>query len=197
MTFPRHSHRGFTLPEVLVSMAILLVVIGIAVSCQMYGLRMFEFVKPKLSASDDARRVIGALIADVRQARTVRVGTGSASSFVEVQPNFQQRGNALQVHHTPDTNLFTRYYWDGTDQKLKRLSNLAPVPVPIAHSVSNELVFSCEDFAGRVLTNNHNNRVIAVTLQFYQIQYPKTPIGPGNFYDFYQVQTKITRRTLL
>ena len=47
-----------------------------------------------------------------------------------------------------------------------------------------------------VLTNNENNRVIGLTLQFYQIQYPVIRIGPGELYDFYQLRTKITRRTL-
>jgi len=32
-------------------------------------------------------------------------------------------------------------------------------------------------------------------LQFFQIQYPIIRIGPGNYYDFYQLSTKITKRT--
>ena len=66
----------------------------------------------------------------------------------------------------------------------------------VANSISNQLVFTSEDYSGTVLTNNENNRVIAVTLQFFQLQYPTIRIGPGSIYDFYQLRTKITRRTV-
>jgi hypothetical protein len=58
------------------------------------------------------------------------------------------------------------------------------------------MVFTSEDFAGNVLNNNLNNRVIGVTLQFYQLEAPPVLIGPGSLYDFYQLRTKITRRAL-
>ena len=58
-------------------------------------------------------------------------------------------------------------------------------------------IFRCEDYAGVLQSNSFNNRVIAMELNFYQIQYPKTPVGPGNYYDFYRLRAKITRRTLL
>jgi hypothetical protein len=66
----------------------------------------------------------------------------------------------------------------------------------VANSISNNLVFSAEDYSGSILTNNENNRVIGVTLAFFQLQYPSIPIGPGSIYDFYQLRTKITRRTV-
>jgi hypothetical protein len=58
------------------------------------------------------------------------------------------------------------------------------------------MVFTAEDYAGNVQLNNFNNRVIGVTLQFFQLQTPTVPIGPGCLYDFYQLRTKITRRAL-
>ena len=194
---PQRRTAAFTLTEIMVSMVILLIIMGIALSCQMYGLRMFEFVKPKLSASDDARRAVGRLIDEVRSATTVRVGNGSLSSFAEVAPNSPQRGNAIQITLGTNASQFVRYYRDPADQKLKSMTNGATVPIIVAHSISNQVVFTSEDFAGRVLTNNQNNRVIGVNLEFYQIQYPTTRVGPGNFYDAYQLRTKITRRNLL
>ena len=56
------------------------------------------------------------------------------------------------------------------------------------------MVFSSEDYTGAVLRSNINNRVISLTLQFYQLQYPTVSIGPGQLYDFYQLRTKITPR---
>ena len=177
-------------------MAVLLIIMGIALSCQMYGLRMFEFVKPKVSASDDARRAVGRLVEEVRSANIIRVGNGGASSFAEAGANLPQLGNAIQIYPTADTNRFVRYYRD-IDQSLKLVTNEAGTPVVVAQAISNQVVFTSEDFGGRVLTNRQNNRVVGLTLQFYQIHYPNTPVGPGNFYDYYELRTKITRRTLL
>jgi hypothetical protein len=47
-----------------------------------------------------------------------------------------------------------------------------------------------------VLTNNFNNRVIGVTLEFFQLQNPTVPIGPGSVFDYYRLRTKITRRAI-
>jgi hypothetical protein len=57
-------------------------------------------------------------------------------------------------------------------------------------------VFSSEDFAGNVLSNSFNNRVICVRLQFFRLDDPTIAIGAGHYYDFYQLQTRITRRAL-
>jgi hypothetical protein len=66
----------------------------------------------------------------------------------------------------------------------------------VANAITNSMVFTSEDFSGTVISNNLNNRVIGLSLQFYQLQYPKVTIGPGSYYDFYQLRTKITRRAL-
>ena len=106
-----------------------------------------------------------------------------------------QRGSAIQVYPTTDTNTFVRYFRDA-DQKLKRIPSGTASPTVIVSAISNEVVFTSEDFKGTILTNNENNRVIGLALQFYQLEYPSVSIGPGNLYDFYQLRTKITRRTL-
>ena len=83
-------------------------------------------------------------------------------------------------------------------KQLKRTHTGAPgIVVILAQNVTNQSVFTAEDFMGNTVTNNVNNRVIGLTLQFSQIQYPVMSVGPGNYYDFYQLRTKITRRTLL
>lgn len=193
----RGKRAGFTLVELLVSMFILLMVITTALSSQMYSLRMFEFVKPKVNATDNARHTTGLLINDVRSAVVVRVGTGNVTSFTEVPPNRLQTGNSLQIYPSADTNKFIRYYRDAADESLKRFSNGDSAPQVIARAVTNEFVFAAEDFLGNTLTNNQNNRVIAVTLQFAQLQDYTRTISRGGLYDFYQLQTRITRRTLL
>ena len=194
-TDPRQS--AFTLPEVMVAMVALVMILGAMIASYVYGLRMVEFTKPKLSASDEARRAISLLIHEIRSAHIVRIGNGGLNSFTEVGPNSAQTGSAIQIQPTTNTADFVRYFWDSGDRKLKRTVDGATAVQVVANSVSNQMVFTAEDFAGRTLTNNYNNRVIGLTLQFYQIQYPVMPIGPGNYYDFYQLRTKIARRTIL
>ncbi len=80
--------------------------------------------------------------------------------------------------------------------KLKRIPSGVASATVIASAISNQVVFTAEDFSGTILTNNANNRVIGLALQFFQLEYPTVSIGPGSLYDFYQLRTKITRRTL-
>lgn len=189
--------QGFTLIETMMTMAIFLLVISGILTSYMYGLRMFEYTKPKLSASDEARTAVSLLLNEIRAANIIRIGNGNLNSFTEVGSNASQAGSAIQIYPTSDTNSFVRYFWDSSVNQLKRATNGATKVSILAQNVTNQFVFTAEDFLGNILTNNVNNRVIGVTLQFSQIQYPIMAVGPGNFYDFYQLRTKITRRTLL
>jgi type II secretory pathway pseudopilin PulG len=192
----RRSLRAFTIAELMVTMTIVLLVMGGLLSAHFFGLRLFELTKAKLGASDEARAAISTLIQEIRSAKLLRIGDGSLATFTEVGVDSLQKGSAIQVYATSNTNLFVRYFWDAADKKLKRTTNGATYVSVVANSISNQLVFTSEDYTGKILTNNENNRVIGLTLQFYQLQYPAVSIGPGNYYDFYQLSTKITRRTL-
>ena len=76
------------------------------------------------------------------------------------------------------------------------MTDASTAKIFVADFITNNIVFTSEDCFGNVLTNNQNNRVISLKLQFYQVQYPITRIGPGNYYDYYQLTTKLTRRVL-
>ena len=72
-------------------------------------------------------------------------------------------------------------------------------PVGLATNVpfmTNYFVFDAEDYLGNVLTNNSNNRIIHMTLQFSQWEYPVAGVGKGAMYDYYQLHTKVTRRAI-
>ena len=62
--------------------------------------------------------------------------------------------------------------------------------------ISNSVLFRYEDYQGNLMTAMANNNTINVTLQFYQFAYPITQIGTNYVYDFYQLQSKITRRVM-
>jgi len=202
-----HAHRfsssrrrrwlGFTLAEAMTSMAVFSVVLVGVIASQMFGLRMFQITSPKLGASDEARAAVSKLINDIRSAKLIRLGNGSINSFTEVPVNGLQQGTAIQVYPTLDTNAYSRYFWDTNDQKLKLTTNGSTAVLVVANSVTNSLVFTSEDYAGNILTNNYNNRLIGLMLEFYQIQYPKMSVGPGNYYDYYRLHTRIARRTIL
>jgi hypothetical protein len=189
--------RAFTLPEVMTTMAIFFVVMAGVIASHLFGLRMYQVTTPKLGASDEARAAVSKLINDIRSARLVRIGDGGLGSFTEVGIDSPQKGSAIQVYPSFNTNYYTRYFWDASDKKLKVTTNGATAVQVVANCVSNQLVFTAEDYAGNILTNNHNNRVIGLLLEFYQVQYPRMSVGPGNYYDYYRLRTRITRRTIL
>ena len=97
------------------------------------------------------------------------------------------------MYPSTDTNIFIRYFWDAGDKKLKRTLSGA-LATAVAHSISNSLVFTAEDYAGNVLTNFQNNCLVGVNLQFYELGHPKVPIGPGQYYESYQLRTRMMRR---
>jgi prepilin-type N-terminal cleavage/methylation domain-containing protein len=190
------GQRAFTLPEVLVAMGIFVGLMAMMMVANMFGIRMHEMTKVKLGASDEARRAVNLLSSEIRSAKIIRIGNGNATEFAEVPINTPQQGSAIQIHPTTNTADFVRYFWDNADSRLKRTLNGSNIVTVVANFITNQLVFTSEDGLGNVLTNNQNNRVIGLKLEFYQLQYPVTKIGPGNYYDYYRLSTKVTRRAL-
>jgi hypothetical protein len=189
----RHA-SGFTIPEFMITTAVSVLVMAGIIACHLMGLRMFEMTKAKLGASDDARRSINLLIAELRSAKVVQVGSGSVKTFTPVTGTALQIGSAIEVYSSTNTNYWVRYYWDSSDQKLKRATNGSESATVVASSVSNSTVFSIEDYSGNVRTNNAEDFVVGLNLQFYQLQHPSVAIGPGRYFDYYQLQTRVTPR---
>jgi hypothetical protein len=67
----------------------------------------------------------------------------------------------------------------------------------VASSVTNSAIFRAEDFKGTTLSNNVDNRVIAMTLQFYQKEYGVATNSTTKSADFFQLRTRVTRRLML
>jgi hypothetical protein len=191
----RKGRLAFTLTEMMVTGALGMVLISGVIMGHLVGVRMFQYTKSKLGGNDDARNAITKLIQEIRTAKIVKVGKGDDRSFTEAPLNTLQQGNAVQIFPTSATNQFIRYFL-AADDTLRRMTNGSFAAPVMAHWITNDLLFAAESYDGKILTNNQNNRVISLTLQFYQIQYPVIKIGSGQLYDFYQVRTKITRRAL-
>lgn len=183
---------GFTLSEIMVAMAIFsLVVIGVVYS-HIFGLKMFNITATKLTASQGARAALNRVRDEIRSAKTVYVGNGNRAGFASVTGNAPRQGNAVRIVPSANTNISIWYYVDPQDEKLKRATtNQLEV---IASFITNQVAFYAEDYLGNVLTNDQNNRVIKMSLEFYQWEFPVTRVGA--YYDYYHLQTRITRRAI-
>ena len=151
----------------------------------------------------------------VREAKTIYIGsftnTGSSSQiFASVGDGTNEVGSALLIFPTTNTTYGTIFY---KDQVAGNLCSVAYTNVNTSSNglvftgsiqnlytnapfVTNYTVFQAEDYRGNILQNNNNSRVIHVTLQFYQLEYPVAGIGTNQLYDYYQLQTRATRRTI-
>ena len=187
------SASGFTLPEVTMAMGLLVLLLGGAVASHIFGALLLEKNSAKATASAEARQNITTLMSEVCSAKNVLVGNGSSSSFSGAGADLPQQGNALQIYPSSDTNVFIRYFLDTTAMALTRMTN-GGAAVTLASGISNSVLFTVEDLAGNVLTNNQNNSVIGLNLQFYQVQNANLLIGPTAEYSSYQVRSKFARR---
>ena len=187
------NKRALALPELMIATSIFsLVCAGVLVG-HLFGMRLLEVTLPKLGTDQESRRSLGILMADIRSAKILRIGNGGLGSFTSLAINTTQLGNSIEIYPSTDTNLFIRYFWDPVDKKLKRTLDGA-LASAVAHSISNSLVFTAEDFAGNVLTNFQSNCLVGVDLQFYQLEHPKVSVGPGQYYVSYQLRTRLMRR---
>ncbi len=187
---------GFTLAEIMIVMAIFSLLILALVSSQLFGLRMYRISETKLTATDSGRKVLNRIRDEIRSGKRLEVGNGSGTSFTPVTGNAKQIGNALQIYPSTDTNNFVRYYLNPGDTALERITSSDTTPVVLANYITNQMLFQAENFQGNVLTNSQNNRVIRMVLEFYQWEYPIATSGQGGLYDYYRLQTRITKRLI-
>jgi type II secretory pathway pseudopilin PulG len=193
---PPITRSAFTLVEMMTAAALFsLVVIGVIYS-QLFGMRTFNLTSTRVSASDNARRVLNRVRDDVRSGKLLYVGSGSSTGFTHIALNSLHQGNALQIYPTTDTNVFIRYYLDTATRTLRRKTSGTGLVQVLAPYLTNQIAFVAEDCTGHTLTNDQNNRVIKMVLDFYQWEFPVAQAGAGALYDSYHLQTRITRRTI-
>lgn len=200
LSFPRRATnpRAFSLTELLVVVAVFSLLILATVSSQIFGLKLYRLSETKMTTTADARSTLNRIRDEIRSGRLLYVGNGDCYSFNLVADNAPHAGNALKICPTTDTNDFVYYYLD-SDQCLNRMVSGSDAVQMVASHVTNQVVFRAEDFRGNVLTNYQNNRVIAMTLQFYRREFAlarNRQGGPDGLYDYYQLQTRIARRTI-
>lgn len=189
----RASRAAFTLSEMMVATGLLLIVFGANMASHLFGMKIMEKINARAGASTEARRNISTLMAEICSAKSVAVGNGSQSSFSEIAIDAAQQGAALQIYPTTNTNTFVRYYLNAAAKTLNRMTN-GGSGVVVAGGVKNTDLFAAEDALGNTVSNNQNNCVIGLNLQFQQLQYTNISVGSNSFYTSYQVRTKLARR---
>ena len=196
---------AFTLAETMIASSIFVMLMGSLIYTFLFGLHLEETTATKLGASDNARKALIHLTDEIRSADTIAIGSGDPGSFVAVGTNAPHIGTSMRIYSGTNTNNWVSYYYEtnGTSSNFAKLcrtdspQNGGDTTV-VASSVTNlGTLFTSEDSYGNPLMNDQQaGRVIGITLQFYQIEYPLVKVGPGSLYDFYQLHTRVTRRKI-
>ena len=185
--------QAFSFVEMLVASAVFLLVVAAVVVGNSFGLRMMELCRPKLLAAGEIRKAVNLFHSELGAAKYVRVGNFDLSTFTVRAPGETREGGAIQIYPGTNKTDFIRYYLDPGDRNLKRMTNGGSAAV-IATAISNNIVFSGENYAGQVLTNDQNNMAIRVRLEYMQMAGSTTPIGPANYYKAHRTDMRTTIR---
>ncbi|PAW80485.1 MAG: hypothetical protein B9S33_18375 [Pedosphaera sp. Tous-C6FEB] len=197
MKLPRQRGTvAFTLTETLISMSILTLVVGGVVYSHVMGMRLNAITMAKLGVDQQARNAFNRLQDEIRSATTVEIGNGTSNTFTTIASGTSQAGMAVRIYPSTNTATWIRYYFETNLSQLRRVQSTLTTPTIVAQYLTNSTIFQAEDHTGTVLTGPANNRVISINLRFYQLHYPQTKIGTNTAFDYYQLQSKITRRIL-
>ena len=181
---------GFTLAELLVAITVFTMLLGGIIFAHLFGLSMFQITENKLNATADARNLIGSMANEIRACRSAWVGNITNGVFAAKLNGETQRGSGLLIYPTTNLANFIVYFVNPSDQTFRRTTSTPGSASIVAESVTNAMVFSAQDHLGTVLTNNQNNRVIHLNLEFYQTA--RHMRGA----DYYKLETSVTRRAL-
>jgi endo-1,4-beta-D-glucanase Y len=153
-------------------------------------LSMFQITRTTLNATDDARKTIGRMANEIRTCKDMWVGNVTNGVFEARLDGEKQQGTSLLINPATNADNFIIYFVNPSDNTFRRTTSTPASAVILAESITNTVVFSAQDYRGKVLTNNQKNRVIHFTLEFYQ---PKRHLQIA---DYYKLETSMTPRAL-
>ena len=182
--------EGFTLPEVLISTALFILLVGGIVFANLFGLSMFSIMATKLNATAAARKTIGKMTDEIRTCKTTWIGSITNGDFVALLDGETQEGSGLLIYPTTNTADFIIYFVNPSDKTFRRTTSVREPATILADTITNTMVFRAQDFFGTVLTNHQDNHVIHMNLEFYQ---PQRHVRVA---DYYKLETSVTRRVL-
>jgi len=184
---------AFTLPEILIAMTVLGLVVAGILAANLFGMRMVQANETKLNATEWSRNTFGKITDQIHTCNSISIlNVDTNGNFTGMLPGEAQQGNALQIYPSTNTDSFTMYFVNLSDETFRQTVATpgGTNTVILADSVTNVIIFSAQDFSGNVLTNNQNNQVIHLTLDFYQ----PTSYMQNSYY--YQLETSVTLRNV-
>lgn len=201
---PRRAWSAFTLVEMLVVMATLVILVGSVIAANLFGLSMAMRQQIWLGASGDSAKSLGLLMEDIRSASTLEVGSYSNSVFTPVSTTNQQSGNAIEIWSTSNSTPWTIYYYNPSGTNLVR-TNYAGVTGDYREVTANQItndgthpLFTEVDYTGTPYSNVMVIPVmppaVRVYLSYIKLQDPDITIESGSVVDLYQIITTITPR---
>lgn len=183
---------GFNMVELMVAMSVFsLAILGVFYA-HIFGLKQDRLIASKLGASDQSRRGFDILVRDIRGAKLWAVGHGNATSFTPAADGEAQKGIALQLNLTTDTNHYIIYYFNTNACELRRRHSGVSGTTLVANFLTNAMYFQAEDPRGNIQTDLSHKGVINCSMEFAQFQYPLTRVGQGYLYDYYKMSFKVT-----
>jgi hypothetical protein len=181
------------LPEILIAMTVFVFLVAGIIAANLFGLRMFQVNETKLNATEWSRKTFGKITDEIHSCNAVSLGNMTTNGIFEGLLNGEmQQGTAIEIQPTTNAASLIYYFVDSSDETFRR-TVVAPGgtnTIIMADSVTNTIVFTAQDLSGNVLTNNQNNRVIHLALEFYQPE--RFMVGP----DSYKLETSVTRRAV-
>jgi type II secretory pathway pseudopilin PulG len=215
------ARSAFTLLEMMFSVGIYtILLIGVLIAIQVFALRVYTLAATKLTATQGARQALNQIRDDIRQGKYVQVGnTDNSGTFTPYAGTNLAVGNAIQIYSTTnnDTNWFTSpypapydiFYLQTNNPGGVSSNNLIWVSVSTNNTtftrklctyITNMDVFATMNCWGNIASNEiDDNWVYTVKFQFYQWEYPIAVISSNsapNAYDYYQLRTRVCRRSL-
>ncbi len=196
--FPRHiarsrSRLAFTLPEMMVSMSVFILMALGVIMTMIFCLKYDELVTSKLGSTEKSRMSFDDLMNDIRGSKKWNIGTGSGSSFTAYSNQNALVGTALQLYSDANNlSNYTRYWFDTNHmwlcRKTSSSSNYTILAQYLTNSSGTGMTFRAQDYNGTTLQDLQYKYVIVTLMEFCEYQYPITKVGPGNYYDYYRIQ---------
>ncbi len=194
--------QAMTLTELMTATSIFVLMVAGLISVNLFAMRQDELVNSKMGANDQSRLGFDLLLSEIRSCKYVQVGSGTSNSFTSVTNGAAEQGNAILITPSTNSSTWVQYYFNtnGANGELDRIASYASnSPTVVCSGLTNIFVFQITDYTGtNVLsvspTNYTRNYVVSVVFQFYQYQYPLTMVGPKEFYNYYKIAFKASRR---
>jgi Tfp pilus assembly protein PilW len=219
----QQTRSAFTLLEMMFSVGIYtILLIGVLVAVQIFALRVYTLAATKLTATQGARQALNMIRDDIRQGKYVQVGnTDNSGNFTPYLGTNLAVGNAIQIYSqtnssgiywtNPYVPPYDIFYLQTNSPNGVSSNNLIWISVTtnsaatnytknLCTYITNMDVFATMDCWGNIASNRiDNNWIYTVKFQFYQWEYPIAVIssnGGANAYDYYQLRTRVCRRSL-